>query len=111
MKLPNPNAVLPFDHISKDKNGNEEYGFRTVDGLEEIVHLSSGQSNMTYHQPELVLNTAGCEHRFSIFDIGTREVECRNCHFITSFHPALNYTERDGKSYFTLNHVEYEIFS
>lgn len=73
MKLPNPNSAKPYDSESG------EYGFRQVDGLEEIVHLPTGQSNMKYYQPEKALNTGNCKHVFRIENMGKREFECNQC--------------------------------
>lgn len=109
MKLANPNQSQEFDRVTQDRNGTDLYGYRHVDGQEEIVHIPSGESNMQYHQPEMVLNPEGCSHIFGVVDIRKREIECRGCHLMTSFHPAVNYREEAGKSYIVMNYKEYEL--
>lgn len=113
MKLPNPNAQQNYDRVAQDRNGTDLYGYRMVDGLEEIVHLPTGESNMQYHQPEMVLNPEGCEHTFKVVDMGKRELECSNpnCRLMTSFHPAVNFLEEEGKAYVLLNRKQYEILT
>jgi len=110
-RLANPNQGLPYDRISQDAQGNDEYGYRDVEGLEEVIHISSGKSNMEYHLPEKVTNYENCEHTFKIVNMGMREIECSNhlCRLITAFHPAINYREVEGKGYVRLNNKEYEI--
>lgn len=109
MKINNPYQTLPFEKVTNDKQGQQEYGFRTVDGLEEVVHIPSGKSNMNYYVPEVVTRYGGCDHIFKIVNMGIREVECRNCHLLTSFHPAVNYREENGKAYIILNGKEHEL--
>lgn len=109
MKIDNPYHSVPFENVSKDKQGQEEYGYRTIDGLEEVIHIPSGRSNMNYYKPEIITRYGDCQHVFRIVNMGIREVECRNCQLLTSFHPAVNYIEREGKSYIRLNGKEFEI--
>jgi hypothetical protein len=110
MKLANPNANLPFNRIDKDAQGNETYGYRTVDdGTEEIVHIPTGESNMNYYTPDKVTNYENCKHKFRIVRMGTREVECQYCRLITNFHPAVNFKEENGKAYILLNYQPFEI--
>lgn len=109
MTIPNPHQSKPYDSVSKDERGQELYGSRIVDGVEEIVHIPSGKSNMQYHQLEKVLSPEGCEHHFLITDIRLREIECSNCHYATSFHPAMNFFEEEGKAYIYIKHRKYEI--
>lgn len=109
MKLANPNINKPFDHVYKDKE-LELYGERTVDGEKELVNLKTGESNMQYHQPEIVTHYDNCQHNFHIIDVGKRELECSNCHYETIFNPATNYREQEGKGYIRLKSQEYQIF-
>lgn len=109
MKINNPNQGIPFDSVSKNKDGEDEYGYRTIDGLEEVIHIPSGKSNMNYYVPEVITRYGDCTHLFKIVNMGIREVECRNCQLITSFHPAVNFKEENGKAYIKLNGREYEI--
>lgn len=109
MRIANPFNNRPFERIDKDKNGNEEYGYRIVDGIEEIVHLPTGRSNMTYYEPEKVTHFDGCNHEFRIINIGLREVECRLCEYQTLFHPAINFKEVEGKAYITLKNTDYPV--
>jgi hypothetical protein len=99
MELPNPNQNQPYSRVLKDQAGNETYGIRaehTPD--EEIVDLRTGQSNMRYWKPEMVLDPSGCEHEFKVIDIGSREVECAKCHWPVSFHASENFRETQGKA-------------
>lgn len=70
MKLPNP-PETPFEKET------EEYGYRTTFGQEEIVNKKTGQSNMSYYQPEPVVSPKNHDHTFKILDIGKREFECK----------------------------------
>jgi len=110
-KITNPNEKMPYERVDKNEQGQEQYGYRTVDGLEEIVHIPSGKSNMTYHIPQSVMNAEGCYHVFLVSDIGRREVACRNqqCGLTTTFHGGNSYREEAGKGYITFNHKEYEV--
>lgn len=108
MKINNPYQTLPFEKVTNDKQGQQEYGFRTVDGLEEVVHIPSGKSNMNYYVPEKVLNPEGCNHVFNVINIGLREIECGGCKLTTSFHPT-SLKESDGKIMVVINKREYEI--
>lgn len=109
-KLPNPNEGKPFDRVSKGLNGEDEYGFRrTDDGVEEVVHIPSGKSNMQYWQRESVLDPSKCKgHEFRVVDMGKREIECENCPFQTSFHPR-DHREKDGKAWVRINKKEYPL--
>lgn len=109
MKLPNPNSSQPFDSVTKDVHGNEEYGYRTVDGLEEVIHIPSGRSNMQYLQPEKVTHYEGCNHSFRFLSVGKREIECEMCHFTISFHP-IDFREANSRGYVRINRVEYPVF-
>jgi hypothetical protein len=98
VRLPNPNQEKPYERIITDISGNPLYGIRSEHTKdEEIVDLQTGQSNQTYHSPELVLNPMGCSHIFKIIDIGRREVECR-CGLMTSFVVGVNFEEKEGKA-------------
>jgi hypothetical protein len=106
-RLANPNQNRPFEEISRDAQGNEEYGKRG----EEIVHIPSGRSNMAYHQLETVMDPTGCEHRFFVTNIGSREIECERCHWATTFHPGINHHEVDGRHTVTIQGQSYEILT
>ena len=113
MEIPNPNQNKEFDGYY-DKVGPEgkpvhAYGYRMVDGAEEIVNLQNGQSNMKYWKPEKVLDPEGCEHEFVITNIGKREVECHKCHMETSFIPGINFKESKSGASITLNKKTYQI--
>lgn len=109
MRLPNPYNDLPYERVSQNKDGQDEYGYRMVEGVEEIIHIPSGKSNMSYHKPEKYTFFENCTHVFRVVDIRMREVECKNaqCHLLTAFHPAVNYREENGKGYIKLNGKEY----
>lgn len=108
MELPNPNDGKPYGRVLKDTNGEDVWGIRNEHTPnEEIVHIPTGQSNQRYWKPEVVLNPEGCQHEFFITDIGRREVECRNCHFATSFIVGVNYS--DDPPQFTLKGKKYPI--
>lgn len=84
MKLANPNDKQSFETVYKNEQGEDEYGSRTVDGHEEMVHIPTGKSNMTYWKPEKVLDPTGCKHVFH-FE-GRREVVCDKCGWGLTFH-------------------------
>lgn len=109
MRIANPNSSLPFETVTKGMQGQDEYGFRIVDGIEEVIHIPSGKSNMNYYIPEVVTRYGDCTHVFKVVNMGLREVECQNCNLLTSFHPAVNYREENGNAYIILNHKEYEL--
>lgn len=111
MKIANPNQSMPYAEVTQDAQGNDAWGTRIVDGLEEIVNLQTGESNMSYHTPEVVTHYENCDHKFKIVNVGIREIECLNpvCRLTTSFHPAVNYEEINGTPYVTLNNHGYEI--
>lgn len=113
MRITNPYKDIPYERVAKDRFGNDEYGYRTVDGVEEIVHLPTDRSNMEYHVPEVVTHYDNCEHVFRVVNMGIREVECTNvqCRLLTSFHPAVNFKEVDGKAFIILNRREYPLIS
>ena len=87
-QLPNKGSDIPFERISKDINGEPEYGFRKIDGVEEVVHIPSGRSNSQYWQREMVQNPEGCDHRFIIENVNKREILCQNptCSLGFTFH-------------------------
>jgi hypothetical protein len=70
-----------FDRVIKDQHGNDLYGYRMVEGQEEIVHIPTGRSNMSYHEPSAVLNPSGCPHVFSVEDMGKRVFTCNRCNW------------------------------
>jgi hypothetical protein len=108
-QLPNPNSSKPFDRVAKNLSGEDEYGFRQVDGQEEIVHIPSGRSNMTYYQREMVLNPSACPgHEFRLVDVLKREIECSRCFWSTSAH-INDFRETDGQLFVTVNKQEYPV--
>ena len=112
MRLSNPNSNKPFDRVTNDLNGNPEYGYRnehTPD--EEVVHIPTGHSNQSFHQPEIVMNPEGCKHEFIVYDIGKREVECSHCHMCTSFIPGINLFESNGKISIKIKGKKYPVQS
>lgn len=109
MKLANPNQSVPFDEVTKDVNGQDEYGYRKLeDGTDEIVHIPTSVSNTQYHQPEKVTHFEGCNHSFRFLSIGRREVECEMCHFTTSFHVS-DFKEEGNRGYVKVNKTEYPV--
>jgi len=104
-QLPNPNSSKKFDRIQGD------YGYRNVDGQEEIVHIPTDTSNMAYWKPETVLDPSNCTHELELIDIGKREVECRNCHWALSFNAGDNYFEEDGKAYIVFKNRKFPILA
>lgn len=100
-QLPHPNSEQKFDHVQGD------YGYRTVFGQEEIVHIPTNKSNMAFWKPETVLDPSGCEHAFFVTDIGKREIECSNCHWAFGFHAGRNYHEENGQGYVTIKGKKY----
>jgi len=103
VQLLHPNPNQPFERVDKDAQGREAYGYRIVDGQEEIVHIPTGKSNMRWHKPEMALDPSSCPgHKFIIIDMGKREVECLNCHWQLSFNVATDYLEKEGKGYLTI---------
>jgi len=108
MKLDNPNSNKEFERISKDARGEDEYGYRTVDGIEEIVHLPTGRSNMSYYQPQSVLNPVDCEHMFDETNKGEREYVCRKCQFGLTAH-ITQLIERGGTLLIKLQDGEYRV--
>lgn len=110
MQLPNPNNDKPFDRVIKDAQGNEIWGIRAEhSGDEEIVHIPTGKSNMSYWKPEMVLNPEGCEHIFYLYNVGRREIECSVCHLTTAFIPGVNYSEENGQAFVTLKGKKYPV--
>lgn len=105
MKLENPDASKPFDEIKLDKNGNPEYGIRG----EEIVHIPSGRSNVSYYQPEVVMDASGCDHEFQLYDVAKREIECLKCRFATTFILGVNFEETPEGSFVTLKNKKYPV--
>lgn len=107
-QLPNPNESRPYERYYDKQNpdGSEEheYGVRRVDGHEELVHLQTGRSNMTYHQPEIV-HDPHCVHEFILS--GNRELECSRCFLTTTFHAGRNIAEEEGKTYVYLQGKKY----
>lgn len=108
-QLPNPHSDRPFDEVRKDANGEDEWGIRQLDGVEEIVHIPTNKSNVKYWQPEPVVKPQGCEHQFRLVDVGAREVICDNCNLATTFHVGVNYYEQKGQPYFTMRGKSYPI--
>ena len=108
-KLPNPNQSQPFDTVYKDKEGNETYGERMIDGLKEIVDIQSGKSNMNYYMPEKVLSPEGCNHYFKFTNVPKREIECQLCNWALIVHPN-NYFEKKGKAYTTFKGQKLPIY-
>lgn len=121
MKIPSPNQGQPYNLI-KDGKGyygevrqikrvvykptnpdNPHSGVRAEEVIEKIpvnaegVDLESGTSDSEYWQPEVVTKSFDCNHDFEITNIGIREIECRLCHYNTSFHAGRNFFEdKDG---------------
>lgn len=96
-EIPNPKQGQPYSRTLKDQAGNETHGIRAEHTPEEeIVDLMTGQSNMRYWKPEMVLNPEGCEHTYVIYDLGKREAECSKCHHATTFVPGVNFKEKKG---------------
>lgn len=60
-----------------------------------------------YWQPEMELNPSGCTHRFTIIDIGKREVECEECHWGFTFNVGVNYFEVDGNPFVAIKNKKY----
>lgn len=108
MNLPNPNQNTPFERVDKDKYGQDEYGYRKVDGIEEIVHIPTGKSNMSYHKPEVVTHFENCEHVFDWVNKGLREIECMHCHYPMTFLVS-DFIEVDGKPYVLINKRSFPI--
>lgn len=75
----------------------------------EVVNLQTGQSNSQYWKPEVILNPEGCNHEFTWIDLPKREIECHKCSMPVIFHVGLNYKEIDGKSFVSLNKIDYPI--
>ena len=108
MRLPNPNSNKPYERTLDDGQGNPVWGIRnegTPD--EEIVHIPTGRSNQAYYQPEKVLDPSGCAHQFVITDMGKREVECRKCHWATTFIMGVNLVEEGEKAFIVLKGQKY----
>jgi hypothetical protein len=109
-QLPNPNSSNPYERVIKDQNGEELYGIRNEHTPEEeIVHIPTSRSNQQYWQPEKVLDPTGCKHTFQITSVSKREIECSKCHFETTIHLGINYTEVKGKGYIVLNDKKYPL--
>lgn len=108
-QLPNPNSNKPFDEVLKDKEGQDQYGVRKIDGHEEIVHIPTQQSNMKYWKPEMVMNPVGCSHQFDITNLGSREIECNKCGFGTQMHLGINTTEDSSGLKISLKNKSYPI--
>lgn len=109
MQIPNPNQAQEFDHETADAQGNPVHGFRSVDGMEEIVDLRSGKSNMQYWKPETITFYENCDHIFRVTSMGLREIECKSCRLMTSFHPAVNFREDTTGAYILLNGKDFPI--
>lgn len=109
MRLANPHEGKSFDRIDKDRNGEPEYGYRHVDGSEEIVHIPTGRSNTTYYQPEKVLDPTGCDHIFQLEDMGKREVYCSTCQLPTAFIVGINVSEENGSLFIIYKGKSYPI--
>ncbi len=108
MKIDNPYENKKFDTVAKDKEGNDEYGFRTVDGVEEVVHIPSGKSNMTYYSPQPVLRPEGCAHVFNEVNGGLREYVCNKCNYgLTAHITQLN--DLQGTLFVTVGDVNYPV--
>lgn len=109
MKLPNPNTNIPFSRVITDQEGNKEWGYRTVDGQEEIVHIPSNRSNMEYWQLEPVLSPENHTHSFIFTDIAKREIECESCHYPTSFNAGTEYFEDNGAAFVVIKKRKYPV--
>lgn len=108
-QLPNPHENTKFDEVRKGAQGDPEWGVRKVDGHEEIVFIPSGRSNIQYWQPEAVMKPEGCQHEFTVVDVGHREVLCNLCNYATTFHVGINYVEDNGEPYIILRDKQYRI--
>lgn len=103
MKISSPNESQPFDRVA------DECGYRTVDGLEEIVHMPTGRSNMSYHQPEITLNAKGCKHHFKIENIRKREFRCTKCRWGVTVRVD-HIDEKDTEMFINLHQGRYKVY-
>lgn len=115
MQLPNPLKDKPFDEVLKEANPDptkepiDKWGVRHTNGGDEIVDLTTGQSNTKYWKPEMVINPQDCNHVFHLIDVLKREIECEKCTFSTNFIVGINFIEKKDKLFIRLQNKKYPI--
>lgn len=96
-QLVHPEQKTSYDKVVNDAQGNPLYGYRTVEGQQEIVHIPTGKSNMTFHKPEQATKTYDHEHAFRVENMGSREFICNGCDWAITVHISQIEENKEGQ--------------